>query len=181
MASEHGNDGVDLAAVWDEHMRCEFVLRDAESTLQTMGDDPCLVEVPVGTGAKGREAVLAFYRDHFIPSWPDDASVAPLSRTVDADRVVDEFVVSFTHSKPMDWWLPGVEPTGKSVVLPHVVIVGFEDGKIAYEHVYWDQASLLVQIGALDPALVPALGRAQASAVADNAPSNDFIERHHRG
>ncbi len=178
VASEHGNVGVDLAAVWEEHMRCEFELRDADATLETMGADPCLVEVPVGTGARGRDAVRAFYRDQFIPSWPDDTAVAPLSRTVDADRVVHEFVVSFTHSKPMDWWLPGVEPTGKSVTLPHVVIVGFEDGKIDYEHVYWDQASLLVQIGLLDPALVPALGSAQAPAVTNNEPSNGFIERH---
>lgn len=181
MASEHGNDGVDLAAVWDEHIRCEFVERDADAALETMSVDPCLVEVPVGTGARGRDAVRAFYRDQFIPSWSDDAGITPLSRTVDGDRVVDEFVVSFTHSKPMDWWLPGVAPTGKAVKLPHVVVVGFEGGKIASEHVYWDQASLLVQVGALDPALVPALGHAQARAVTNGEPSNDFIERYQQG
>ncbi len=178
MASEHGNDGVDLAAVWDEHMRCEFELRDADATLETMSADPCLIEVPVGTGANGREAVRAFYRDHFIPSWPADVGITPLSRTIGSDRVVDEFVVSFTHSKTMDWWLPGVAPTGREVLLPHVVVVGFENGKVAYEHVYWDQASLLVQVGLLDPALVPALGHAQARALMNSLPSNDFIERH---
>lgn len=170
MTSEAGNDGIDIAAVWDEHMRCEFVLRDPDATMQTMTDSPCLVEVPVGTGARGREAVRNFYRDHFIPSWPDGTEVAPLSRTVGDDRVVDEFVVTFTHSLPMEWWLPGVTPTGRRVVLPHVAIVGFEQGLIAYEHIYWDQASLLAQIGLLDGSSVPVLGSDQADVLVGNEP-----------
>jgi carboxymethylenebutenolidase len=168
------NKGVDIAAVWDEHMRCEFVLRDADATMQTMTESPCLVEVPVGTGARGREAVRAFYPDHFIPSWPEGTEVAPVSRTVDADRVVDEFVVTFTHTLPMDWWLPGIAPTGRRVVLPHVAIVGFEGGLVAYEHIYWDQASLLAQVGALDGAAVPVLGSEQADVLVRHEPHPRF-------
>jgi carboxymethylenebutenolidase len=170
MTGDAGNDGVDIAAVWDEHMRCEFVLRDADATMQTMTGSPCLVEVPAGTGARGREAVRNFYRDDFIPSWPEGTEVSPVSRTVGADRVVDEFVVSFAHSLPMDWWLPGVAPTGRPVVLPHVAIVGFEHGLIAYEHIYWDQASLLAQVGLLDGSDVPVLGSDQANVLVRHEP-----------
>jgi carboxymethylenebutenolidase len=170
MTSGTGNEGIDIAAVWDEHMRCEFALRDADATMATMTDSPCLVEVPAGTGARGREAVRTFYRDHFIPSWPSDTDVAPVSRTVGGDRVVDEFVVTFTHSLPMHWWLPGLAPTGHRVVLPHVAIVGFERGLIAYEHIYWDQASLLAQVGLLDDSTLPVLGSDQADALVHHAP-----------
>jgi carboxymethylenebutenolidase len=170
MTSGAGNEGIDIAAVWDEHMRCEFVLRDADATMATMTEAPCLVEVPAGTGAQGREEVRNFYRDHFIPSWPVDTEVAPVSRTVGGDRVVDEFVVTFAHSLPMDWWLPGVAPTGLRVVLPHVAVVGFEQGLIAYEHIYWDQASLLAQIGLLDGSKVPVLGSDQADVLVRHAP-----------
>jgi carboxymethylenebutenolidase len=170
MTSDAGNDGIDIAAVWDEHMRCEFELRDADATMQTMTDSPCLVEVPAGTGAQGREAVRNFYRDHFIPSWPEGTEVSPVSRTVGTDRVVDEFVVRFTHSLPMDWWLPRVAPTGRRVALPHVAIVGFERGLIAYEHIYWDQGSLLAQVGLLDGSAVPVLGSDQAEVLVRHEP-----------
>ncbi|MGH9031523.1 MAG: nuclear transport factor 2 family protein [Acidimicrobiia bacterium] len=168
---------VDLGAVWDEHIRREFVLRDADSTMRTMADEPVLVEVPVGTGGRGREAAHAFYRDYFIPAWPDDAEVVPISRTVDDERVVDEILVRFTHSRVMPFWLPGVAPTGRRVELPHVVVVGFDGGEVAYEHVYWDQASLLVQIGLLDPEQLPVLGAEQARRLVEHDPSNDFIQR----
>jgi carboxymethylenebutenolidase len=144
MASERGNDGVDLGAIFDEHVRAEFELHDADAAVATMTDDPYLNHVPVATGASGRAALRDFYRDFFIPSWAEDTDVTPISRTVGDDRVVDELLVRFTHSRPMPYILPGVPPTGRRVELPHVVVVGFDNGKIAYEHVYWDQASLLV-------------------------------------
>ena len=101
-----------------------------------------------------------------------------LSRTVGDSRVVDELLVCFTHSKVMDHCLPGISPTGKRVELPHVVVVGFDDGKIAYEHVYWDQASLLAQVGLLDPSTLPVLGVDQARKLLDkNLPSNELIDR----
>jgi carboxymethylenebutenolidase len=178
MASEHGNDGIDLGAVFDEHVRAEFELGDADRTIDTMTENPYLNHVPVATGASGREALRTFYREHFIPSWGSDTEVVPISRTVGEDRIVDELLVRFTHSRPMPFNLPGVEPTGRRVELPHVVVVGFEGGKVAYEHVYWDQASLLVQVGLLDPSTVPALGVAQAHKLLDRSlPSNELIDR----
>lgn len=158
----------DLGALFDAHVATEFVQKDAAATMATMTEAPTVVHVPVLTGGRGRDQLHAFYRDWFIPSWPDDVELVPLSRTVDATRVVDEFIVRFTHSREMPYWLPGVAPTGRHVEIPHVVIMGFEDGKVAYEHIYWDQASLLVQIGVLDPDRLPVVGVPQARALVDS-------------
>jgi len=88
--------------------------------------------------------------------------VTPISRTIGKDQVVDEFIVSFTHDTEWDYLLPGIPPTGKRVELPHVLVMKFEKGKIAHEHLYWDQASLLVQVGLLEPASLPVVGVEQA-------------------
>jgi carboxymethylenebutenolidase len=166
----------DLSQLFDAHVAAEFVAKDADATMSTMTADPTVIHVPVLTGGRGLPELHAFYRDWFIPSWPDDVELVPLSRTVDADRVVDEFIVRFTHSQEMPYWLPGIAPTGRHVEIPHVVIMGFEDGKVAYEHIYWDQASLLVQIGLLDSAHLPVVGLPQARALVDrNTPMNEII------
>ncbi len=105
--------------------------------------------------------------------------VRPISRTVGERRVVDELIVSFTHDREMRVYLPGVAPTGRRVVLPHVVVMGFDEaGRVAYEHIYWDQATLLVQVGLLDPALLPVAGAEQAERLLDRTrPANEMIER----
>lgn len=154
--------GQDLARVLDEHLRAEFELKDADATMATMAPDPYLHHVPMMTGGVGREQVHRFYRDVFIPSWPDDTKTTTVSRTVGEDQVVDELIVSFTHDRPIEFMLPGIEPTGRRVELSHAVAVGFRGDKIHHEHVYWDQASLLVQIGVLDPANLPVTGAEQA-------------------
>jgi carboxymethylenebutenolidase len=152
----------DIAAVFDEHMAAEFAHRDLDATMATMTEDPYVYHVPVMTGGVGFEGVRRFYRDHFIGKWPEDTQITPVSRTVGDDQVVDEMVASFTHDIEMDQLLPGVAPTGKSVRLPVCVVVRFEGGRVANEHIYWDQASLLVQIGMLDAAKLPVTGAEQA-------------------
>lgn len=172
--AEQGTQG--LSELFDAHVAAEFVAKDTDATMATMTANPTVIHVPVLTGGRGRDELHAFYRDQFIPSWPDDVELVPLSRTVDAERVVDEFIVRFTHSREMPYWLPGIEPTGRTVEIPHVVIMGFEDGKVAYEHIYWDQASLLVQLGLLDPDRLPVLGVATARALVDaSVPMNEII------
>ena len=156
------SDSPDLGAVLDAHLRAEFVTHDAEATMATMSPEPYLHHVPIMTGGVGREEVFAFYRDVFIPSWPDDTETESLTRTVGADHVVDEVIVRFTHDREMPFMLPGVAPTGRRAELAHTVVVGFEDGLIHHEHVYWDQASLLVQLGLLDPGALPVVGAEQA-------------------
>ncbi len=170
--------GPDLGAIFDAHMAAEFATHDLDATMATMTDAPVLTHVPVLTGGYGREAVRAFYRRYFIGRWPADTSMVRISRTVSQDRVIDEFIVSFTHDIEMPAMLPGVKPTGKKVQLPHVAAVGFEGDKVAYERIYWDQASLLVQIGLLDPTNLPVSGVEQARRVLDPAlRSNELIHR----
>jgi carboxymethylenebutenolidase len=82
----------------------------------------------------------------------------------------------------MDWMLPGIAPTGKRVQVPLVVIVYFRDGKLAHEHIYWDQASVLVQLGLIDPSTLPVAGVESARKVLDPAlPSNTLMQRAERG
>jgi carboxymethylenebutenolidase len=171
--------GKDLGAVFDAHIKAEFVDKDVAETMATMVPEPYLTHVPTLTGGTGRQEVERFYRDHFVGHWTDDVQLTQLSRTVGQNRVVDELVVSFTHDREMRVFLPGVAPTGRKVVLPHVVVMGFDEtGRVAYEHIYWDQAALLVQVGLLDPALLPVSGAEQAERLQDPSyPANEIIAR----
>jgi carboxymethylenebutenolidase len=155
----------------------EFETKDLDATMATMADEPYVTHVPTLAGGVGAAEVRKFYCAHFIGNWPDDVVITHVSRTIGTDRVVDEMVMDFTHDRVMDTLLPGLPPTGKAVRLPVVVVAGFKDGKVAYEHIYWDQASLLVQIGALDPSQLPVSGDEQAAKLLDkNRPSNQLIE-----
>jgi len=154
--------GGHLGAVFDEHVSAEFDLKDVDATMRTMVDDPYVWHVPALTGAAGGDAVRRFYSTEFIGQTPDDAVLRPIARTVSRDRVIDEFVLEFTHDREIPFMLPGVAPTGRPVRIPTVVVMGFADGKVAYEHIYWDQASVLVQLGLLDPAGLPIAGSEQA-------------------
>jgi carboxymethylenebutenolidase len=176
---ESGAASKDIGAVCDAHIKAEFVDMDVAGTMATMAPEPYLTHVPTLTGGTGRAEVEFFYRTYFIGHWPDDVEVKPVSRTVGANRVVDELIVSFTHDREMRVYLPGVPPTGRKVVLPHVVVMGFDEaGRVLYEHIYWDQATLLVQIGMLDPALLPVSGAEQARRLLDPAqPANTMIDR----
>jgi carboxymethylenebutenolidase len=161
----------DLSAIFDEHVADEFVVKDVAATMATMTAEPFVNHVPTTMGGVGAEAVAAFYAKHFIGHWPADTAIIPVCRTVGADRVVDEMIMSFTHDIPMPTFLPGVAPTGRAVLLPVVVVMGFEADseppKVAYERIYWDQASLLVQVGLLDQTLLPVTGVVQAHKILD--------------
>lgn len=168
-------------AVFDAHVRAEFVERSVDATMATMTDAPYVTHVPVMTGGYGRDEVRAFYATWFLGRWPADTQVMQISRTVGQGRVIDELVASFTHDVEMPALLPGVAPTGRKVVLPHVVVMGIVDGKVAYEHIYWDQASLLAQVGLIDPAQLPVTGAEQAHKLRDpTLPSNELIHRAER-
>jgi len=147
--------GPDLGAVFDEHVASEFETKDIDATMRTMVDQPYVWHVPALTGASGGEAVRGFYTSQFIGHTPADAVLRPISRTVSSDRVVDEFVLEFTHDAEVPFMLPGVPPTGRKVRVPTVVVMGFEGQKIAYEHIYWDQATVLVQLGLLERGSLP--------------------------
>jgi carboxymethylenebutenolidase len=148
----------DLSDLWEEHTAHEFNTRDTEATLATMVEDAYVNHVPVMTGGYGKAELRAFYSRDFIPRMPPDTALTPVSRTIGADQLVDEMIFSFTHTEEMPWMLPGVPPTGKRVEIPLVVIVRFRDGKLAHEHIYWDQASVLKQIGLIADASLPVFG-----------------------
>jgi carboxymethylenebutenolidase len=166
----------DLEAIWDQHTKLEFVDHDAAETMKTMVAEPYVNHIPTMTGGVGKELLHRFYKYHFIPTLPEDTALASISRTVGVDRVVDEMIFSFTHTKEIDWMLPGVAPTGKRVEIPLVVIACVRGGKLYHEHIYWDQASVLVQIGLLDPEGLPVAGIETANKVVDKTlPSNELM------
>jgi len=171
----------DLSAIFDEHVAHEFVVKDVAATMATMAAEPFVNHVPTMMGGVGAAEVADFYHRFFIGRWPADTEIVPVSRTVGADSVVDEMIMSFTHDIPMPTFLPGVPPTGRAVMLPVVVVMGFEvdpeKAKVAYERIYWDQASLLVQVGLLDDRQLPVTGVAQARKVLDkDLPANTLLQ-----
>jgi carboxymethylenebutenolidase len=168
----------DLVALWEAHCRYEFETRDVDATMATMVEAPYVNHVPTMTGGVGHDQLKRFYKYHFIGANPPDTQLVPVSRTVGADQIVDEMLFTFTHTSEVDWMLPGVAPTGRRVEIPLVAIVRFEGGRVAHEHIYWDQASVLVQIGKLDPTGLPVAGVETALKVVDKTqPSNALMTR----
>ena len=167
-----------LSTRWDDHVKYEFATRNTDDTLETMVVEAYVNHVPVMTGGVGHEELREFYSKRFIPQMPPDTGMTPVSRTIGVDRVVDEMVFEFTHTIKMDWMLPGIEPTGKHVKVALVVIVHFRDGKLAHEHIYWDQASVLAQLGLLDAQKLPVAGVESAEKVLNpKLPSNELMNR----
>lgn len=167
----------DLDALWERHCECEFATRNADETMTTMVAEPYVNHIPVMTGGVGQDKLHDFYKNHFIPSLPKDTKLVSVSRTVGADRLVDELLFCFTHDCEIDWLLPGVPPTGKYVEVPTVAIVCFRGDKLYHEHIYWDQASVLVQIGLLKPDGLPVAGIETARKLVDETlPSNTLMQ-----
>jgi carboxymethylenebutenolidase len=159
----------EMIARWDEHISYEFSTRDVSSTIATMVEDAYVNHVPVMTGGYGHEALRRFYKEDFISPMPADTSIQLVSRTLGQDQLVDEIIFSFTHTEEMPWMLPGVPPTHRHVDIPLVVVVGFRDGKLAHERIYWDQASVLKQIGLLTDPSLPVFGAETAHKLLDPA------------
>lgn len=138
-----------MEQIWAEHLAGEFTIKDVEATLETMVEDAHVNHMPVGTGGRGKDELRAFYRDDFIPSWPEDLKMTPVNRVLGENQLAEELHITFTHDRQMNWFLPDVPPTNKRVEIDLVVIVQFRDGKVACERIYWDQATVLRQIGLL--------------------------------
>ena len=156
-----------MVDLFQKHVQAELD-GDLDTTMATMTDAPHLNHVPTMMGGVGREGVRAFYRDHLVGKFfPPDVTITPVSRTVGESQIVEEMVISFTHTAEIDWMLPGVKPTGKRVEAAFAVVVGVRDGRVSHEHIYWDQASVLVQIGLLDPRGLPVAGAESARKVLD--------------
>ena len=178
-----------LEKVREEHISLEFSKKDPAGTLAKMVQEPYVNHVPTMTGGVGQKDLFLFYRDYFIPKNPPSLRMKLVSRTIGVDRVVDEIIISFKHTQEVPWMLPAVPPTDMQVHVAMVSVVCIRGGKLVHEHVYWDQASVLVQVGLLDPNLVPqsmkskglkrlpVYGAETASKVLDEEshPSNELI------
>jgi carboxymethylenebutenolidase len=164
-----------MVALFEKHVGAELA-GDLDTTMATMSDTPHLNHVPTMAGGVGQSDVRAFYRDHLVGKFfPPDVKMTNVSRTVGEDRVVEELFISFTHTTVIDWLLPGVAPTGKAVEMAVAVIVGFEGDKISHEHIYWDQAGVLMQVGLLNPTGLPVTGAESARKVLNpKLPSRVF-------
>ena len=166
----------DLSALWEEHIRHEFATRDVPATMATMVAEPYVNHIPTMTGGVGQAQLSRFYQHHFVHGNPADMALTPISRTVGQTQIVDEFIMTFTHDRVIDWLLPGVPPTGRTVEIPMLGVVRFRGPKLCHEHIYWDQASVLVQIGLLDPQGLPVAGRVTADKLRDETlPSNTLM------
>lgn len=164
-----------LDAIFDAHVQAELA-EDLAQTLATMSPDPHLVNVPTMVGGRGQSGVRTFYSKRLIGQFfPPDVTFETVSRTYSEERLVDELIISFTHTIKMDHMLPGVEPTGKRVEAVFVVIVGIEGDKVAYEHILWDQASVLVQLGLLDPEGLPVVGAGSAAKLRNPSLPDPFF------
>lgn len=168
----------DLSTLWEAHLKHEFDTRNVDATMATMVAEPYVNHIPTLTGGVGHDELKRFYTHHFVHANPPDTTITPISRTVGASQIVDELLFCFTHTTEIDWMLPGVAPTGKRVEIPLVAIVKFRGDKLYHEHIYWDQASVLVQIGLLDPAGLPVAGVETARKLLDETvPSNGLMRR----
>ncbi|MGI4861634.1 MAG: dienelactone hydrolase family protein [Janthinobacterium lividum] len=166
----------DLNLLWEQHCYHEFATRDVDAVMPTMVAQPYVNHVPTMTGGVGHDQLKRFYKYHFVDVNPADTKLIPLSRTIGADRIVDEFVFCATHDREIDWLLPGLAPTGRYFEIPMLAVVCFRGDKLYNEHIYWDQASVLVQIGVLDPTGLPVSGAQTARKMIDETqPSNALM------
>src|SRR5215813_9003516 len=165
-----------LDDAWTEHLRTEFSAHSADEAIATMVENPLVNQVPVMIGGNGRKELHEFYAKYFLPQIPPDTDMVPVSRTIGQGRLVEEMIFRFTHTIPMDWMLPGIPPTGKRVEIAMLVVVQFDGDKLAHEHLYWDQASVLVQLGLLQRAGLPVVGVEGARSVLDRSmPLNELL------
>jgi carboxymethylenebutenolidase len=171
------SSSTNLGKIFDKHVKFEFEDKDVESTMKTMVEEPYVHHVPVSTGGVGYNGVYDFYKNEFVGKMPKDTKIFRVSRTVGKNQVVDELILSFTHDIEIKAMIPGIKPTGKYVELPHVVIMKFRGNKIVHEHIYWDQASLLTQIGLLDPKTLPVKGIEQSEKLKELSSGKTMVSR----
>jgi carboxymethylenebutenolidase len=166
----------DLSALWDKHCEYEFETRNVDATMATMVAEPYVNHIPTMTGGVGFKNLYRFYKHHFVDGNPPDTKITPVSRTVGANQVVDEILFSFTHTTEVEWLAPGIAPTGRYIEFPVLAVVRFRGNKLCHEHIYWDQASVLVQMGLLDASKFPVAGiEASRKLVDETLPSNQLM------
>lgn len=135
--------------LWEDHIAGEFGVKDVELALSTMVEDASVMHMPTRSGGKGKAELRPYYRDMFIPSIPEQWEHIVTNRVMTENTIVEEARAKLVHTKQMDWFLPGLAPTHKTIEIELVIVIEFRDGKMATERIYWDQAAVLRQIGRL--------------------------------
>ncbi|KAE8152186.1 hypothetical protein BDV25DRAFT_75028 [Aspergillus avenaceus] len=186
------NKDMDLEERWEEHLEAKFFAMNLSDTMEPYVNhlNPAVTYTPTVSGGIGQHALRRFYEQSFLRALPPSMRLRLVSRTVGADRVVDELHAAFQHTQEVPWMLPGVPPTEKQVEIMLVSIVSLRAGRLYSEHVYWDQASVLVQVGLLDPKLVPqgvqgvdrlpVVGRESARRILEENPEAEGRDYHNR-
>ena len=139
----------DNLKMWERHLHGEFIAKDVEIALSTMVEDASVMHIPTRSGGKGKAELRPYYRDMFIPSIPPGSEQTVTNRVLTDDTIVEESRSRFVHSRQMNWFLPGIPPTNKTIEIELVIFVEFRDAKMAAERIYWDHAAVLRQIGKL--------------------------------
>ena len=142
-----------MIELWERHTEYEFALKDANLAVSTMVDDATVMHLPTMSGGIAKENLRHYYADVFIPGIPADTTTELIARSVGDSLLVDEFIMRMTHDQDIPFLLPGLAPTHKTVEVPTVVIVTFRGDLMESERIYWDQATVLSQLGLIDPSL----------------------------
>jgi carboxymethylenebutenolidase len=167
-----------MLAAYEFHTAAEFVTKRTADAMASMVADPYVALLPALTGGNGAAEVEDFYQHHFIFDMPADMELVPVTRIVGATHIVEESVLRFTHTAEIDWMLPGLAPTGRRVEVAVVSVVKMEGEKLAHEHIYWDQGSVLAQLGLIDAETLPVAGAEAAQKILDRkVPVNSLMKR----
>ena len=157
-----------LVEIWEQHVAFEFEMRDADLSVSTMVDDATVMHMPTMSGGAGKENLRRYYAEVFIPGIPEDTTSEPIARSVADGVIVDEFIMGMTHDREIPYLLPGLAPTGKALEIPTLVMVKFRDDLMESERIYWDQATVLSQLGLIEPNLP----------VANAAAVSEYLRQH---
>ncbi|MBM4123127.1 MAG: ester cyclase [Nitrospira sp.] len=177
MDSHYSESELAMIELLEKHVNAELQ-GDLDTTMATMSDNPHLHNIPNMMGGNGYDGVRSFYKNHLVGKFfPPDVTMKRVSLTVGTTQIVDELVITFTHTTVIDWLLPEIAPTGKKVEVAVVVIAGVKDNKITHEHIYWDQASVLAQVGLLDPKNLPVCGSEGARKLLDPSVPNRTLKK----
>lgn len=175
MKTEYSEPELSMVRLLEKHVNAELN-GDLDTTMETMSENPHLYNIPSMMGGNGYDGVRNFYKNHLVGKFfPPDVTMNRVSLTVGSEQIVEELVIEFTHTTTIDWLLPGVAPTGKKVSIGVVVIAGAKDNRLTHEHIYWDQASVLVQIGLLDPKGLPVCASESAKKLLDPSLPNRIL------
>ncbi|KAJ3129648.1 hypothetical protein HK098_000799 [Nowakowskiella sp. JEL0407] len=139
-----------IAATWDAFKAAEKSPKDLSLLLSSiLADSVKVVYVPTGAGGKNAAQVKDFFKTASVQaeSIKDETIVSTIYGSY---TVTEETVLTVVHDSEINWLLPNVKPTRKRILIPTVTVAKFDHtGLLVSFTKYWDQASVLKQLGIL--------------------------------